>query len=170
IAKKQPIRRKISEQRSKQKKPERLDLSDKMLKCIEKPILQNNLFEKIKAPNRMDKRIKRILETLPKLEQGQVLSVPLRRPRIERKFLSQRSYSPLSNELLLYKRLYLLLNKQLTYKKKKFREHTPTLLLQLEQGSSKIHEEPLSYDEITQRLELQNSGRIKKNTILLQKD
>ncbi|CAG8642703.1 22889_t:CDS:2, partial [Gigaspora rosea] len=96
--------------------------------------------------------LEEILKPSPKtqLEPGQTLSIPPQRPKIQRKILPQRSYSPLSSDLLQKRTYSPIPNEQL--EQKKFREHTPTPPPP-EQGPSKIREVLLLHDEITQQLE-----------------
>ncbi|CAG8714678.1 10028_t:CDS:2 [Gigaspora rosea] len=146
------VRKHISDQRPKLKKPERLDLSDKMYRETytidhlfrenekdddEESVKSNNttnsqnsnwknkLIKGLTSPisglkkeqqvphspskpsslrNSIDiaqNELQKILKQLPtQLEPGQTLSIPPQRPRIQRKFLPQRLYSPLANETL----------------------------------------------------------------------
>ncbi|CAG8497126.1 14629_t:CDS:2, partial [Gigaspora rosea] len=138
---------------------------DKDEKDDDKESVKSNETTDSQSPNWRNKLIKgltsliniaqdeleEILKSPPKtqLEPGQTLSIPPQRPKIQRKFLPQRSYSPLSNDLL-RKRTYSPIPSE--YEQKKFREHTPTPPPP-EQGLSKVRKVPLSHDEITQQLE-----------------
>ncbi|RIB15073.1 hypothetical protein C2G38_2143758 [Gigaspora rosea] len=189
-AKEQQIRKQISKQRSKLKKPEKLNLPEKMYRETyttdhpfqdkdekdddEESVKSNEttdsqrwtggLKQKEQPPHSPSKpsslrnsidiaqdELEEILKPSPRtqLEPEQTLSIPPQRPKIQRKILPQRSYSPLSSDLLRKRTYSPIPNEQL--EQKKFREHTPTPSPP-EQGPSKIREVPLSHDEITQQL------------------
>ncbi|CAG8639083.1 2805_t:CDS:2, partial [Gigaspora rosea] len=160
-AKEQQIRKQISKQRSKLKKPEKLNLPEKIfptgwtggLKQKEQP--PHSPSKPSSLRNSIDiaqDELEEILKPSPRtqLEPEQTLSIPPQRPKIQRKILPQRSYSPLSSDLLQKRTYSPIPNEQL--EQKKFREHTPTPPPP-EQGPSKIREVLLLHDEITQQLE-----------------